>query len=433
MENIAPSIRDTTERGEKSDIPKIEVITDPDEIKKRFLSLVIAATREIQIVYPTQAAFRREEIIGVNDRLDDASRRKGVSVRILTPLDNDVREKISRHNWTINSESSGGTAHTPDSLIIREIDSPSSETKVTFVILDRLKSFIIELKDNSKVNFEEAIGLATYSDGRPTVLSYVSFFDKLWHESDLRKSESMARQQLTESLRREEKSSHQARLLQDIMAHDIVNYNQIIKLQAEMLEDLHTYDGPEFHDALKSIRAAVDSSTALLESARKLGKVLSNQNTRLFPKDLKESIENSVALIAKANPGKKIQHAASFKFTSTNYVFLTLADELVDDIFANLYSNSVKYTEGDTIEIETIINRSDNYWNVSILDKGRGIPDERKANLFNRYSANSKGGGLGLSIVHELVSRYAGKIQVENRIEGDYTKGTAFHVHLPSA
>jgi signal transduction histidine kinase len=135
----------------------------------------------------------------------------------------------------------------------------------------------------------------------------------------------------------------------------------------------------------------------------------------------------------KANPGKRIQHRTTFKITGTNYVFLTPADELVDDIFANLYSNSVKYTEGDTIEIETIIDRSDNYWKVSILDKGRGIPDERKVNLFNRYSTNSKGSGLGLSIVHALVSRYAGKINVENRIEGDYTRGTAFHVQLPIA
>jgi two-component system OmpR family sensor kinase len=106
---------------------------------------------------------------------------------------------------------------------------------------------------------------------------------------------------------------------------------------------------------------------------------------------------------------------------------------LLDDIFANLYSNSVKYTEGDLVEIETVVDKSDNYWKISITDKGRGIPDNRKSGLFNRYSTNSKGSGLGLSIVHALVTRYSGKIHVRDRIDGDHTQGTTFDLHLPIA
>ncbi|MFI5420384.1 MAG: hypothetical protein ACHQ1H_05405, partial [Nitrososphaerales archaeon] len=195
----------------------------------QFLELVTSAEKEILMLFPTQAAFRREEIIGVNDEIERAVLKKGVKVRLLTPLDNDVREKIAAHHWTVKSEGFEQQSLRPGSPEIREIDSPLTEVQITFVILDRSKSFIIEIKDNSKLEFKDAIGLATYSDSKPTVSSYVVFFEKLWHESALRKSESAARRQLTESLRREENASAQAKLLQDIMAHDIVNYNQIIK------------------------------------------------------------------------------------------------------------------------------------------------------------------------------------------------------------
>ncbi len=137
--------------------------------------------------------------------------------------------------------------------------------------------------------------------------------------------------------------------------------------------------------------------------------------------------------MVRANPGRKVVHNAKYDSIDSNESLLTLADELLDDIFANLYSNSVKYTDGNLVEIETSVNKTDSFWKISIGDKGRGIPDDRKANLFNRYSTNSKGSGLGLSIVHALITRYSGHIHVEDRVKGDHSKGAVFHLKLPMA
>lgn len=126
-------------------------------------------------------------------------------------------------------------------------------------------------------------------------------------------------------------------------------------------------------------------------------------------------------------------HGARFGSIDDAEAIMTPADELLDDIFANLYSNSVKYTEGELVEIETSVSKLDGFWKISIGDKGRGISNDKKANLFNRYSTNSKGSGLGLSIVHALVTRYVGTIRVEDRVEGDYSKGAVFRLKLPIA
>jgi signal transduction histidine kinase len=40
--------------------------------------------------------------------------------------------------------------------------------------------------------------------------------------------------------------------------------------------------------------------------------------------------------------------------------------------------------------------------------------------------------GLGLYIVRSLVDSYGGKVWVEDRVQGDYSKGARFVVMLPA-
>ena len=43
------------------------------------------------------------------------------------------------------------------------------------------------------------------------------------------------------------------------------------------------------------------------------------------------------------------------------------------------------------------------------------------------------GMGLGLSLVEKIVSKYNGKIWVEDKISGDYSKGSNFIITIPEA
>ena len=71
-----------------------------------------------------------------------------------------------------------------DSLNIRYLQQ-LSDTKATILIADRKASLVIEVRDDSKSTFYEAIGLATYSNSKPGVLSYVSIFENLWIQTEL--------------------------------------------------------------------------------------------------------------------------------------------------------------------------------------------------------------------------------------------------------
>jgi two-component system sensor histidine kinase VicK len=62
---------------------------------------------------------------------------------------------------------------------------PHLQSKVTILIVDRKYSLAIELKDDTKQTSIEAIGLATYSNSKSTVLSYASIFESLWTQTEL--------------------------------------------------------------------------------------------------------------------------------------------------------------------------------------------------------------------------------------------------------
>ena len=69
-------------------------------------------------------------------------------------------------------------------LNIRFIE-PYLQTKVSLLIVDRKFSLAVELKDDAAHSSYESMGLATYSNSKPTVLSYSSIFENLWKQTEL--------------------------------------------------------------------------------------------------------------------------------------------------------------------------------------------------------------------------------------------------------
>lgn len=423
--------------------PVIEILSSPDTTKAKCHDLINSSTEELLVAFPSVHTFNRAERAGVVDALEQAAAR-GVNVKVLSPCDAEISKRIeAKPDWQIfsykNVTREDNHTRSTNGILLREVDPLRSDAQVSILVSDRKKSLVIEQKDDSKYEFEKAIGLATYSNSKSTVYSYISFFEKLLYEIEIRHSETIARKELVQALAREEKLSKEAQLLQDILAHDIRNYNQVIELGVELLaSELSTTD-KKMNPAIESVKNAISGSTALLDRAKKLGRVLSDQNVQLNSSSLMKSIENSMSLVRKAYSIKKRVIDATVIYLPQELEesdILVLVDDLLDDVFTNLYANAVKYTNGTEVHIQTTIQEAgnDDYWMISISDNGRGIPDEMKPQLFSRYLKSAQGSGLGMSIVHALVvDRYHGKIRVGDTVRADYTKGTTVEIWLPKA
>jgi PAS domain S-box-containing protein len=69
------------------------------------------------------------------------------------------------------------------------------------------------------------------------------------------------------------------------------------------------------------------------------------------------------------------------------------------------------------------------YVEVAVADQGTGIPENDLAHVFEPYfTTKAKGRGLGLSIVHSIITRHGGSISVDSKVG----QGTVFRFLLPA-
>jgi two-component system, OmpR family, sensor histidine kinase VicK len=438
----------------------VQIIRDPAQIQSLFVDLAGRAKTSLALLMPSTNAFVREQRIGVVAEIFEASSR-GVKIRILSPLNTSLEVGLASLNADLAVR---GAA-----ISYRSLPEASTPNTVTVLIVDDLESLVIEQKKNASLDFAEAVGAATYSNSKSTVLSNVRFFDSLWEEVGI--------------LNKESRSRKVSELWQDILSHDIKNYNQIVSMNAEILgeeipnnsrklmEAASLIEGvvkaggeaanikrlelakTEIDENLKFlaeaanltqiIRKTVDGSSGLVERTKRISRIVSlEENHDMHGVDIDKSIKRAISLVANAHPEKKIEFDSEIPKGA-----LTLADELLDEVFVNLFSNAVRYTQGPRVPILVRVRDMEHvqdgasvsisgkgYWKVEVIDEGRGIPKETKQKVFSRYMDSASGTGLGLSIVHMLViNRYLGQVRMADRVEGDYSKGTRVEMELLKA
>ena len=107
-------------------------------------------------------------------------------------------------------------------------------------------------------------------------------------------------------------------------------------------------------------------------------------------------------------------------------------DELVQ-VFENLIENACKYgQEGKVVDV-FVRSEPSQPVEVSVVDRGPGIPSEHVPRLTERFyrvsvadSRSKKGTGLGLAIVKHILTRHRARLIVKS----DVGKGTAFTVRF---
>jgi two-component system, cell cycle sensor histidine kinase and response regulator CckA len=71
-----------------------------------------------------------------------------------------------------------------------------------------------------------------------------------------------------------------------------------------------------------------------------------------------------------------------------------------------------------------------NYVEISVADRGHGIPPEDMAHIFDPYFTTRQGKvGLGLSIAYSITRNHGGSITAES----EHSKGSTFHIFLPAS
>jgi two-component system, OmpR family, sensor histidine kinase VicK len=151
----------------------IKTIQDPTSILQLVKERIETAGFDIQVLFATMNSFYRAEADRIIDLLG-AARSRGINVRVLIKIDDETMKEIPKH--MIKKKH--------DLISVNFIRQPL-RSKITTFIVDQSFSLTIEVNDDSKDNFSEATGLATYSNSESTVFTDYSMFENLWIQAEL--------------------------------------------------------------------------------------------------------------------------------------------------------------------------------------------------------------------------------------------------------
>ena len=157
----------------------IKTIHDPTSILQLVKDRIETAGFDIQVLFTTMNSFYRAESDGIIDLLG-AARSRGINVRVLIKIDDETMKDIPNDMIKKKHE-----------LINVNFIGQPLRSKITTFIIDQSFSLTVEMNDDSKDNFSEASGLATYSNSESTVFTDYSMFENLWIQAELERQNSI--------------------------------------------------------------------------------------------------------------------------------------------------------------------------------------------------------------------------------------------------
>ena len=132
---------------------------------------------------------------------------------------------------------------------------------------------------------------------------------------------------------------------------------------------------------------------------------------------------------------KKRDSAVELRFDENSPQIVIDADKnRIVQVLSNFLTNALKFTTKGSITLSYLL-EDESQVRFCVTDTGKGIPDEQKHEIFNRFvklDSFVQGAGLGLSICQSLVKRMGGKIGVESR-EGEGSCFWFTHPYVPGA
>lgn len=138
----------------------------------------------------------------------------------------------------------------------------------------------------------------------------------------------------------------------------------------------------------------------------------------------------------------EVLHTYDFHLTKKGFGYSVIAPEqvrvladkeAVTEILVNLVDNSIKYSP-DAKQLTVTLSTQNGFGCLAVTDQGAGISAADQKHIFDKFYrvssgnlAKSRGTGLGLTLVKQLVDQQRGKISVQSAVG----QGSTFTVHLP--
>ena len=228
-----------------------------------------------------------------------------------------------------------------------------------------------------------------------------------------------------------------AEFYKDLFVHDINNILQNLEFSLEVIaqEADKQQNEKKITEIVKLAKTQVNRGAELGVNVRKLSELESGEikNSLMHVNGI---IEEDIEYVKTRFLKKKI----SFNINSMDNPPKVYGNEFLSDVFRILLNNAIRYNDNPEVEVTIKISKhqedSNNYLKIEFRDNGIGMPEKMKKSIFYKIYEKPKSFkriGLGLLLVREVVHSFNGIIWAEDRIKGDYKKGTNVVLLIPEA
>jgi nitrogen-specific signal transduction histidine kinase len=382
----------------------LEVCSDRREAASVYSQFAELVKSEALLILPNSKALQLEYDLGTLHKLVDAAAKRKAIVRIICPLD-DKNAKIAE--WL--SDKGGPT--------VQLLNGDGTDS--TILVVDGKLLFRAEYRSDQAEKFPDAMGYAVYSNSKPTVNSFKSFFEMLWNSR-------LLAEKLKEADMLQREFIH-------VAAHELRTPIQPILGIAELIEsNLQEKRGASIKpEEIEMIARNARRLQRLSEDILDIARIESNSLT------LHKSLFNlkDVLTLLVQDCRKQIQmdcrevKVICQQPNDDDDIKVYADKERIMQVLGNLLSNALKFTKQGTITIRAEQSDDKNQLTVKVTDTGLGIDHILLLRLFTKFATKSdKGTGLGLFISKSIVEAHGGRIWAENNTDG---KGATFTFTLP--
>ena len=393
---------------EKVGIAEIEIIRNPIDSIARGWDMVKSARKEINVLFSSSNALKRQIAMGALPLLRNASEKQKVKIRMLLPSSDRSDQLIEE------------TKSNVPNIDIRTISS-SLETKISILIVDNKQCLILELKDDKQNTSHDAVGLATYSISPTIISSYLAIFESFWRQAEL--FEKMKEVEILE------------KDFINFAAHELRNPVQPIIGFSELL-----YSKIENQEHRRLLDEVILNARRLERLARVMLDVTRIENNSLIltketvdtakvVKDIVDSYNQNLREKYAVNKSKNLEELMIIQ-NGVKDLEVTLDKVRITQVICNILDNALSFSHEGKIKVVLKKGKRNgqNFLLIRVKDTGPGIDPEILSKLFTKFASKSDmGTGLGLFISKGIVEAHGGKIWAEN----NPNRGATFSFTLP--
>jgi signal transduction histidine kinase len=212
------------------------------------------------------------------------------------------------------------------------------------------------------------------------------------------------------------------------IAHEINQPLGSILTNAETAQAILKSPSPDIAELNEIVVDILRDDRRASEVIRRLRSLLTKAPFELKSLDLNDVARETVEFLSPLAVARKVELTSLI----TQNALPILGDRIqIQQVILNLVVNGFDAmkdtpTENRIISIRT--SRVENFAQLSVSDRGPGIPEDKLKEIFEPFFTSKAGGmGMGLSIARTIIEAHHGLISAKNRDHG----GATFRIRLP--